>query len=115
MKKYHLVCKKCGTVVGDFKQWFAQDQHCECGSNYAEVVYDNANYRILDELATGSANSFYKYFDFLPLEHKENIISCGEGAIPLEEWRHLERAARRKFGVDCQVFVYRNDLNGATG
>lgn len=113
--KYHLVCKKCGKTVGDFKQWFAQDQKCECGSNHAEVAYDDANYRMLDELAKGSADSFYKYFDFLPLESKESIVSCGEGAIPIEEWHHLERIARRKYGVDCQVFVYRNDLNGGTG
>lgn len=113
--KYHLVCKKCGKAIGDFGQWFVQDQKCECGSNYAEVVYDNADYRKLDTLATGSAASLYKYFDFLPLEHRENIVSCGEGAIPIEEWHFLERMARRKYGVDCQVFVYRNDLNGATG
>ena len=113
--KYHLVCKKCGREIGDFGQWFAQDQRCACGSNHAEVVYDGADYARLAQLAQGEAQSLYKYFDFLPLERRESIVSCGEGAIPIEEWSHLERLARRRYGVDCQVLVYRNDLNKGTG
>jgi threonine synthase len=114
-QKYHLVCKKCGKNIGDFDDWFRQDQKCTCGSNYAEVVYDNLDYHKLDQLTKGDAKSLYQYFDFLPLEHRENIVSFGEGAVPIERWQHLERIAKRKYGVDCQVFVYRNDLNGATG
>lgn len=113
--KYHLVCKKCGQVIGDFDDWFRQDQKCSCGSNYAEVVYDNADYHKIDSLAKGNATSFYQYFDFLPLEHEENIVSYGEGAVPIERWQYVERLAKRKYGVDCEVYVYRNDLNGATG
>ncbi len=113
--KYHIVCKKCGATIGDFADWFRQDQMCRCGSNYAEVVYDNADYSRLKEIATGNADNFYHYFDYLPLEHRENIVSFGEGAVPIERWQHLERLAHRKYAVDCEVYVYRNDLNSATG
>lgn len=112
--KYFLKCKKCGKVIGDFAAWFSQDQRCECGSGYVEVVYPDADYSKIKEIAQGEADSFYHYFDYLPLLRRDNIVSLGEGAIPMERWHHLEEAALQR-GVSCQVYVYRNDLNGATG
>lgn len=112
--KYSIVCKKCGHVTENFAQWLAQDQCCpECGSNHADVRY-TADYTKLPELYKQSADSFWLYFDYLPLEHRENIISYGEGAIPIEEWGFMEKYAMEKFGIRCKVMVYRNDLNGGT-
>ena len=114
--KYKLICKKCGAVIGSFDEWFRQDQLCNCGSNHAEVVYDT-DYRKLDGLCAPGQNpaSLYHYYDFLPLESKDGIVSLGEGAVPIEEWEFLSRMARDSYGVNCHVMVARNDLNGGTG
>lgn len=112
--KYRLVCKKCGKVIGDFATWFAHDQKCECGSNHAEVEYLNADYSKLRN-AEAKASALEQYFDVLPLCDKKNIVSFGEGTIPLERWEHLEQYARQHYGIECQTYVYRNDLNGGTG
>ena len=113
---YQLVCKKCGKVIGDFAAWFSQDQLCECGSNHAEVVYD-ADYRQLDELCKPGqeVSNLYHYLPFLPIEGADEQVSCGEGAVPIEEWEFLSRYAKDKYGIDCKVVVARNDLNGGSG
>lgn len=114
--KYKLVCKKCGHEIDSFATWFKDDQKCcKCGSGYAEVQYPEADYSKLKELTKGEAENFYKYFDFLPIEHRENVVTCGEGAIPMERWEHMEKCAKDKYGIDCKVWMYRNDLNGGTG
>ena len=113
---YKLVCKKCGKVIGDFATWFSQDQLCECGSNHAEVVYD-ADYRLLDELCKPGqkVDNLYHYLPFLPLTEADEQVSCGEGAVPIEEWDFLSRYAKDKYGIDCKVVVARNDLNEGSG
>lgn len=110
--KYQLRCKKCGKVIPDFATWFHQDQQCSCGSGYAEVEYLES----LQMPAAAPASYSYQdyYFDLLPLQHRENIVSYGEGLVPIERWSNLEAYAREK-GVDCQVYVCRNDLNRGSG
>lgn len=110
--KYQLRCKKCGKVIGDFATWFRQDQQCECGSGYAEVEYFDVKPFRYDKPANGSYQDYY--FDLLPIEKRENIVSFGEGLIPMERWNNLEEYAKSK-GVDCKVFVYRNDQNAGSG
>ena len=110
--KYQLRCKKCGKVIGDFATWFRQDQQCECGSGYAEVEYFDVKPFRYDKPANGSYQDYY--FDLLPIEKRENIVSFGEGLIPMERWNNLEEYAKSK-GVDCKVFVYRNDRNAGSG
>ncbi|MBO7488905.1 MAG: pyridoxal-phosphate dependent enzyme [Bacteroidales bacterium] len=110
--KYQLRCKKCGKVIGDFATWFRQDQQCECGSGYAEVEYFDVKPFCYDKPANGSYQDYY--FDLLPIEKRENIVSFGEGLIPMERWNNLEEYAKSK-GVDCKVFVYRNDQNAGSG
>lgn len=122
--KYQIRCKKCGKVVGDFATWFQQDQQCACGSTYAEVEYmDLPSFPPFDipesidhpskvGKKTDSFQDFY--FDFLPLMSRDNIVSCGEGMVAIERWDHLEDAARAA-GVDCEVYVCRNDQNQGSG
>lgn len=110
--KYQLRCKKCGKVIPDFATWFQQGQQCSCGSGYAEVEYPGPLTLPAGAPATDSYQDFY--FDLLPLQHRENIVSCGEGLIPMERWDNLEAYARER-GIDCQVYVYRNDLNTGSG
>ncbi|MCF0206569.1 MAG: pyridoxal-phosphate dependent enzyme [Bacteroidales bacterium] len=112
--KYKIVCKKCGHVIESFAKWFEADQLCpECGSNHAEIEY-SVDYSKLPEYFSGNPESFWHYFDFLPLNDKSNIVSCGEGAIPMEHWEFLDKYAKDKYGIDCKAYIYRNDLNGGT-
>ena len=111
--KYRLRCVDCGEVIGNFTTWFAHNQCCpQCKSKHAEIEY-SADYSRLADLFKGQPDSFWHYFDFLPLNHADNIVSFHEGAIPLERWSFLEQYAHEK-GIDCQIWVYRNDLNGGT-
>lgn len=99
-------------MVGGFAEWFAHNQQCDCGSTYAEVEY-------LDALPVPDAHpntDSYQdyYFSLLPISHRENIVSCGEGLVPIEQWSNLEAYARGK-GIDCRVYVCRNDQNRGSG
>lgn len=110
--KYQLRCKKCGKVINDFATWFKQDQQCECGSGYVEVEYLDKQTLPTAEPTNNSYQDYY--FDLLPIEKRDNIVSYGEGLIPMERWDNLEKYAH-EHGVDCKVFVYRNDLNQGSG
>lgn len=113
--KYYLACVQCGYQTPDFKTWFDGNQICpECGSKHSEVWYDT-DYGKLPELFRSQPASFWAYFDYLPLMRQENIVSCGEGAIPVERWAFLEKYAGEKYNLDIQVYAYRNDMNGGTG
>lgn len=113
--KYQLHCVDCHHTINNLSEWFKNDQKCpKCNSKHAEVSY-TTDYKKLDEiLKKDDVKSFWEYFDFLPLENKENIISLSEGAIPLERWGFLEDYATDKYNVKCTVYIYRNDLNGGT-
>ncbi len=114
-KKYSLKCRECDYLTPNFGAWFEQNQLCpECGSKHSEVWY-NSDYEKLPMLIKGSPENFWQYFNFLPLESRDNIITCNEGAVPVQKWDFLEEYAKSKYGIECNVFVYRNDLNGGTG
>lgn len=114
MDKYQLRCTKCGEIIPDFATWFSQNQTCKCGCKRAEAEY-SADYSTLKTLfETKNPENFFLYFDFLPVKDINYAVSFGEGTIPIEEWGYLEDFAKQKYGVDCKVMVYRNDLNGGT-
>ncbi|MCQ2296447.1 MAG: pyridoxal-phosphate dependent enzyme [Bacteroidales bacterium] len=112
--KYQLVCKNCGKVIGDFATWFQQDQKCRCGSTYAEVEYLEQPSLPQDFVTECSSNYQELYFSLLPLLRRENIVSIGEGTVPIERWTHLEAVARKQY-INCKVYVVRNDLNAGSG
>jgi threonine synthase len=116
-QKFHFECRECGRVISDFKEWFANNQACpSCGKSNIYTIY-NTNKDKIKELISKNAKpeSLWHYFDFLPLNHKENIISEGEGAVPIERWAFLEEYAKRKYNIDLKVYVGRNDKSFATG
>ena len=113
--KYHLTCVECGAVTPDFKTWFDQNQMCQkCGSKHSEVWYDR-DYRLFPQLTENNSDSFWQYFNYLPLYHQENIVTRKEGGIPLQRWDFLDTFAKETYGLNINVLVYRNDLNGGTG
>jgi threonine synthase len=112
--KYHLKCRKCEHVTNDLSDWLGQNCFCaNCKGRHVEAVYF-ADYSLLKDLLKNKPSSFWHYFDFLPLDNKANIVSFDEGAVMLEEWDFLSRYAADKYGVNCRVYAYRNDLNGGT-
>jgi len=114
--KYYLKCCNCGHVINNFSVWFGNNQFCPaCRGRHVEAVY-SADYSKLKELLQQQCqpDSFWHYFDFLPLDNSDNIVSFGEGTVMLEEWDFLNRFAVDNYGVRCRVFAYRNDLNGGT-
>ena len=115
--KFHFICNKCGNKIDGFKQWFANNQKCpECENNTIETVY-SADYNKLKQLISKEARpeSLWHYFDFLPLNNKENIVTEGEGIAPIERWEFLEEFAKKKYGLDLEIFINRNDRSFATG
>lgn len=116
--KFQLRCEKCNYVVSDFKEWFGSMQKCpKCKHKVAYVEYSNDinGVKELIDQRNGKATSVFHYFDYLPLNNKENIITAGEGVIPVDNWKFLEQFAKKQYGIDCEVLVYRNDLNEGTG
>lgn len=112
--KYQLVCVKCKSIIPDFAEWFRYNQECpKCGSKHAEIEYD-VDYTSLKKLYKTQPDNFFHYFDFLPLINKENIVTYNEGAIPIESWSFLKEYAKKHYNINCEVVVYRNDLNGGT-
>ena len=116
--KYFFVCRTCGEKIAGFGPWFAHQQQCPaCGSKWVDVRYQNDPAGIQQLIADKNTRveSFFHYFDYLPLINRNNIITSGEGAIPVERWAFLEEFAQHYFGTNLTVLVYRNDLNGGTG
>lgn len=116
--KFYLHCTQCEYDIPDFKEWFDHMQQCpNCGCKIVDVQYNN-DYNGLKELVktkNTDAKNVFDYFDFLPLNNRENIISRGEGVIPVEQWVFLQKFAKDAYGIDIKVNAYRNDLNPATG
>ncbi len=116
--KFHFRCLKCNYIIKDFKEWFNHNQQCpKCKHKFVFTEYtQNAGLiKSLIEDKTYKSNDLWRYFDFLPLYNKENIVTSGEGAIPVEKWDFLAEFAKKQHGLDIEVFVYRNDLNNGTG
>ncbi len=116
-KKFHLKCTKCNYITPDFQTWFSNNQKCpKCGSNYSKVKYNDDIDELKNVIYVKTGNSFLDiYFDYLPLEKRENIVSVGEGRIPVENCNILTNLAEKSGLKNCKVFVYRNDLNQGTG
>jgi threonine synthase len=116
--KFHLQCNACGTTIDGFAAWFRAGQRCPaCGSGTADVRYhepvENVA-RLIDKQAKAH-NGMWHYFDVLPLNDRANIVTGGEGIVPIDRWEFLEEYARSGFGLSCKVFAHRHDDNYPTG
>lgn len=117
-RKFQFRCEKCQYVVKDLKEWFDNMQKCpKCGHKviYAEYSADISKVRVPIEETNGKAKNVFHYFDFLPINNPDNIITSGEGVIPVENWDFLADFAKKYYDIDCEVVAYRNDMNPGTG
>ena len=114
--KYYFKCFSCGKIINGFDEWFANTKKCpECGKNRVETFYyDYSKLKSYIYDKSSKDKTIWRYFDYLPLENEKNIISSGEGDIKTERWKCLEEYASQQ-NIDCEVWVYRNDENYATG
>lgn len=116
-QKFYFVCRSCGAKINSFKEWFSNNQACpSCGKSNIDTIY-STNKESIKKLISKDARpeSLWHYFDFLPLNHRENIITEGEGVAPIERWGFLEDYAKRKYNLDLQIYINRNDKSFATG
>jgi threonine synthase len=117
MNKFYFVCRKCGHKIENFKDWFQSNQKCpKCGENKIDTIYNTDKSKIHELIAKGQKpESMFHYFDFLPLNNKENIVTDGEGIVPIERWKFLEDFAKRKYNLNLEIYINRNDKSFATG
>jgi threonine synthase len=115
-KKYYFRCVSCGKIIAGFGEWFSSGKKCAgCGKERIEAFYyDYSKLKSLIYSKENAVNTIWRYYDYLPLENKNNIVSCGEGNINTERWEFLEKYAAA-LNINCKVWVYRNDENYATG
>ncbi|MCF6365603.1 MAG: pyridoxal-phosphate dependent enzyme [Bacteroidales bacterium] len=116
-KKFHFKCRTCGHRINGFKEWFSHGQKCpKCGDNKINTVYNTDKKKLLELISKDAKpESLWHYFDFLPLENKENIVTEGEGVAPIERWDFFEDYAKRKYNLNLEVYINRNDKSFATG
>jgi threonine synthase len=98
-EKFHLDCSECGRSIAGFPDWFRAGQRCPaCGSGRADVRYRNSLSELRERLShSGKATAgLWHYFDFLPLNDRKNIVTGGEGIVPIDRWEFLEDFARLK-------------------
>ena len=118
MHKFYFRCLKCNYIIKDFKEWFDHNQSCPvCNHKFVFTEYSRPSSEVeaLINDKSYSNQDLWRYFDFLPLNDRANIISSGEGAIPVDQWEFLKDFAKKQYGVEVDVFAYRNDLNNGTG
>lgn len=116
--KFYLECTNCGQGISSFEIWFRSAQKCpECGDNKADVIYTDGMTGIKDLIRDKepSFSGLWRYYDYLPLNIKKNIISCGEGIVPIDRWHFLEQYAADVYGKNLKIFAHRHDDNYATG
>ncbi len=116
-QKFYFECRNCGHKIDSFEEWFAEGQKCpKCGESKIYTVYSTDKNKLKD-LVTNceKPDSLWHYFDFLPLNNRENIVSDGEGVAPIRRWKFMEDYAQRKYGLNLEVYVNRNDYSPATG
>ncbi|MFA6127812.1 MAG: pyridoxal-phosphate dependent enzyme [Bacteroidales bacterium] len=116
--KYFFVCRNCGNRIEGFGEWFENGQKCPtCQGKWVDVKYTNDYLKLPDLINShaGNPDSLFYYFDYLPILDRNNIITEGEGVIPVDRWKFLEDFASKHYGLDLTVLAYRNDKNPGTG
>jgi threonine synthase len=80
-RKVWIECPACGRREALRRPWLACPS---CGNDWLDVKYD---YRALADGWTSLVGSrpfdMWRYWELLPLEHPENVLTMGEGGTPL--------------------------------
>lgn len=117
MEKFYLEHQKSGEQLS-IKEWY---KRCLDNNDYAkehfEVRYPMIENGLIhkDNFYDKEAVGMWKYFDILPLNSKESIITSGEGNVDLERWHFLEEIGKKYFGINLKVYAHRFDNHASTG
>lgn len=114
--RVEFVCGGCGHVAAWVR--FVPRTGCEaCGCDRVEARYPNLTREaVLDTMRKrGGVRGLWRYHVALPVPATARPVKAGEGRVPLDRWRFLERFAERHAGVRCTVFAHRHDCQPATG
>lgn len=115
--KFSIVCNLCATNIGSFANWFHCNQRCpSCGTDQVYVAYlrDYKDLRSIFYDHSRSRAGMWRYFDFLPVEEEQNIVSLFEGDVTIHRWLNFEKFAKRRYGLNCKIYAHRQDRNYAT-
>ncbi len=84
-----LKCLKCGEEHAPKKNLYV----CKKCGGKLEIQYDYGAIarKINKKVLAGRQPGVWKYFEFLPLAYKKNIVTLGEGGTPLLKARNLAR------------------------
>lgn len=85
-----MVCARCGT------EYSPDEQICMCINNDNGRLDIHYNYSVLAEKVNKNmlikrTPSVWKYYEFLPIKHKSNIVTLNEGGTPLLKADNLAR------------------------
>ncbi|MCP3029415.1 threonine synthase [Halobacillus sp. A5] len=82
----HLYCPKCS------KTYSAEEENhlCTCGSPLlVEYNLDELAVHFTPDVLKQRAPDLWRYHELLPVQHKENVVSLGEGMTPLVDFPSL--------------------------
>jgi len=117
IEKIAMECGTCGAAVGTPADWYFSERNCPaCGAINITVRYPDG-VRSLRKVFTDANNAktgMWRYFDSLPVSDIAQVLSAGEGGVPLDRWAFLESFAA-EHDVDCRVYAHRHDNNPSTG
>jgi len=114
MNKFHFECQDCKTVFNIDKSKFSTD--CPtCNGHHINAIYPKLNSEVIKKCLSSNSMGMKKYVDLLPINDIENIVSFGEGDVPVEKWSFLEEFAKKEKNIDCKVYAHRQDMNPKTG
>ena len=114
--KFYFCCKSCSTGI-TASEWIAQNQQCSrCGGKlvYTEYKFEKEQLTYLLRKDHNPKNMWH-YFDILPLNDKNNIVTFNEGIVDINRWLFMEKFAKDVHDIDCKIYAQRNDQNQSTG
>tara|TARA_B110000285_G_C15142779_1_gene632188 strand:+ start:5308 stop:6636 length:1329 start_codon:yes stop_codon:yes gene_type:complete len=116
MKKFYLKHTSTKEEI-TIEEWF---DRCLKNNDYSkehfEVYYPSIEKKLINKRNFHNNNiGMWKYFDLLPLNDENNIISSGEGNVAIENWEFLEKIAQEKFNLNIKVYAQRHDNHSSTG
>jgi len=102
-----LVCSECQTVhVANEVQNFCKNANC---SETLLARYDFQQVRISKEDLKNRPFTMWRYKEFLPIIHPENIVSLGEGGTPLFKAERLGKT------IGLQHLYWKDEAGNPTG
>lgn len=114
MQEFYFQCVDCEHQIENQRGTLLTD--CpKCHSHHLNVIYPTLSKKDFLHAFNSDEVGLRRYKKMLPIHDENNIISFGEGNMPLDRWEFLEDFAKESKGISCQVLAHRQDMNPKTG